>query len=99
MSKPVAHPLPQSAVFCNVTVVLLPQMIWQIYFELLDYNLASDFRSCLHSAIVADVGSPGWSSDGLWMPFLGLVLLLLWSSAHCLCYLGHRFCNSKHVLK
>lgn len=46
MAKSVAHPLPQSAVFYPITVVLLPQTIWQIYFELVDYNLASIFNVC-----------------------------------------------------
>lgn len=54
---------------------------------------------CLHSWIVADVGSPEWSSDGIWMPLLGLVLFLLWSSALCLFCLGYTFCSSKHILK
>lgn len=98
MAAPVAHPLPQAADFYTVTVVLLPQTIWQIDAELVDYNLASNFQ-CLHNSMVADVGSLGWSSDSLWMPLLGLVLFLLWSSALCLCCLGYTFCNSKHILK
>lgn len=45
MVKLVAHPLLQPAILYTVTVVLLSQMILQIYFGLIDYNLALDFCS------------------------------------------------------